>query len=429
MPGPFLVAARGRSARTAETGVSAAPTGARILRALDRWMGVPLCFVLTLWRHVRDRIAPPPAGAVRRILFLKLTEQGSTVLAYPALRRAVEKVGRDNVHVVVFAGNRFILDVIDVVPPANVVAVPDGSLAACVLGLLRAVVTLRRRRLDAAVDLECFARSTAILAYLSGCRVRVGYHSFGGEGPWRGDLLTHRLLYSIDLHTRQAFEALVAALDASPRELPALDFVPTPTPWTEARFVPSADEVAAMRARLAAVAPGWNGAPLVLLHPSCANALPVRRWPAERYVELARLLLAAHPDLWIAFTGARAEETPIEALVRAVGTPRCFSMAGATTLRELLVLYGLGRVLVTSDGGPAHFASLTPIETVTLFGPETPRLFAAETARNHVLYAGLACTPSLNAFNGRRSPSASDLPMRRISTAAVFAVVDSLLRR
>src|SRR5262245_49172548 len=223
-------------------------------------MGVPLCFVLTVWRRVRDRFVAPPTAVVRRILFLKLTEQGSTVLAYPALRRAVEKVGRDNVHVVVFASNRFILDVLDVIPPGNVVAVPDASLTACVLGLVRAVGELRRRRLDATIDLESFARSTAILAYLSGCRVRIGHPSFGGEGPWRGDLLTHRLLYSIDLHTRQTFEALVAALDAPPRELPALDFAPTAKPWIEASFVPSPGEVAAMQARLATLAPGWNGA-------------------------------------------------------------------------------------------------------------------------------------------------------------------------
>jgi ADP-heptose:LPS heptosyltransferase len=34
------------------------------------------------------------------------------------------------------------------------------------------------------------------------------------------------------------------------------------------------------------------------------------------------------------------------------------------------VIYGLAEVLVTNDGGPAHFAALTPIDVVTLFGPE-----------------------------------------------------------
>ena len=81
------------------------------------------------------------------------------------------------------------------------------------------------------------------------------------------------------------------------------------------------------------------------------------------------------PELTIGFTGARDEARAIDALVRKVDDARCISLAGQTTLRQLLVLYGLAEVLVTNDSGPAHFASLTTIHTVTLFGPETPCAF------------------------------------------------------
>ncbi len=53
-----------------------------------------------------------PAVAIRprNILFIKLAEQGSTVLAAAAIQRAVDMVGRENVFLAVFAENRFILD-------------------------------------------------------------------------------------------------------------------------------------------------------------------------------------------------------------------------------------------------------------------------------------------------------------------------------
>ena len=73
--------------------------------------------------------------------------------------------------------------------------------------------------------------------------------------------------------------------------------------------------------------------------------------------------------------------------------------AGRTTIRQLLTLYGLAEVMVTNDSGPAHFAALSTIDVVTLFGPETPKLFSALTPRNHTLWAGLACSPCINAFN------------------------------
>jgi hypothetical protein len=51
------------------------------------------------------------AGAyVRKILFVEFAEQGTTILGYPAIGRAIEMVGREHVYFIVFDDNRFILD-------------------------------------------------------------------------------------------------------------------------------------------------------------------------------------------------------------------------------------------------------------------------------------------------------------------------------
>ena len=107
------------------------------LQKLDRCLGVPLCFLLTLVR----RLTPQPASPspVRSIVLVKLAEQGSTVLAHPAICRAVEMVGRENVHCLVFEENRFILDVLGVVPQENVVTISFKSFFSLVGSLLRAI--------------------------------------------------------------------------------------------------------------------------------------------------------------------------------------------------------------------------------------------------------------------------------------------------
>lgn len=153
------------------------------------------------------------------------------------------------------------------------------------------------------------------------------------------------------------------------------------------------------------------------------DLLPLRRWPGERYVELARQLLAKFPEIWIGFTGAPGEAAATGELVRQVGSNRCVSFAGRTTLRQLLVLYTLADVLVTNDSGPAHFATLTPIRVVTLFGPETPALFAARTPRNTVLWAGIVCSPCVNAYNNRQSPCRNNVCMQAITVEQVFTEV------
>jgi hypothetical protein len=74
------------------------PAGILTLQRTDRWVGVPLCAILTLLRRIFESAGRPGPHQVQRILFVKLAEQGSTVLAYPAIRRAIDMVGRENVY-------------------------------------------------------------------------------------------------------------------------------------------------------------------------------------------------------------------------------------------------------------------------------------------------------------------------------------------
>src|SRR6266436_6767319 len=99
------------------------PVGISTLQHIDRWIGAPLSFILTLLRKIFESVGPPGPRQARRILFVKFAEQGSTVLAYPAIRRATGMVGRENVYFVVFEDNRFILDVMEIIPEQNVIRI------------------------------------------------------------------------------------------------------------------------------------------------------------------------------------------------------------------------------------------------------------------------------------------------------------------
>jgi ADP-heptose:LPS heptosyltransferase len=142
-----------------------------------------------------------------------------------------------------------------------------------------------------------------------------------------------------------------------------------------------------------------------------------------RYVELARRLLERYPELFIGFTGAPAEAGPNNQLANEVGSDRVIRLAGKTTLRQVLMLYTRSKILVTNDSGPAHFASMTPIHVVALFGPETPALFAARSPNATALWAGIACSPCVNAYNNRQSVCRNNLCMQAITVDDVFKEV------
>jgi ADP-heptose:LPS heptosyltransferase len=414
------------------------------IRRLDAWLGRPLCFALTLARRAgsllrrtrRGASEPPPPP--RKILILKLIEQGATVLAYRAIERAVQAVGRENVYFLVFERNRAILDLLDLIPPENVLAVRDEGLVRFARDVLAALWRVRRTGIDATIDMEFFARASAVLTFLSGARRRVGLHRFTAEGPYRGDLFTHRVQYNPYLHTAAAYYLLVEALGADLAQTPMLK---SPTPsldWTPPAFQPGPCEVEEVEAILAATAGRVVDGRIVLLNPNASDLLPLRRWPTERFVELGRQLLDIDSKLTVVITGGPDEREAGEVIARAVNDralangdgPRAVCLAGRTTLRQLIVLYTMADVLVTNDSGPGHFATLSGIDAIVLFGPETPALFGPLGPRVRTITAGLACSPCVNAFNHRFSPCTDNACMQSIDVQTIGeAVRDALERR
>src|SRR5213083_2092780 len=307
------------------------PANISTLQRTDRWIGAPLCAILTLLRRIFESAGPPGPRQVQRILFVKFAEQGSTVLAYPAIRRATEMVGRENVYFVVFEDNRFILDAMEIIPEGNVITIAMQSLFGLAASALRAVLRVQKIGIDAVVDMEFLTRFSAIMTFTTGAKSRVGFHTFFGDGPYRGDLMTHRLLYNPHLHTSQMFEAMVEALTRDPAVLPTFDFTPSPD-QPLARFRPSLSDVAEIDSLLQRENPRIGSAPLILLNPNASDLLPLRRWPPLRYVQLARRLLERYPELFIGFTGAPGEALLNNQLADKVGSDRLIRLAGKTTL-------------------------------------------------------------------------------------------------
>src|SRR4051812_31893054 len=95
------------------------------IRAIDRSVGVPLCFLFTLFRKTLGRFFEKRAGlgTPRRVLFIKLIEQGSTVILYDTLKRAVDQLGAENIYFWVFEENKMVLDLLDLIPEKNILVV------------------------------------------------------------------------------------------------------------------------------------------------------------------------------------------------------------------------------------------------------------------------------------------------------------------
>jgi ADP-heptose:LPS heptosyltransferase len=374
------------------------------MRRLDAWAGVPLCAAASVAAWLGRLCGRRDREPHSRLLIIKLSELGANIMLGDMVRSLRRAYAKENTWFMAFAESEGILKVMDFVPSENLLLVSTKSLPRFASSLLRAIWRARRAGVDTVLDMEFFSRASALIAWLSGARRRAGIHAYFGEGAWRGQLMTHRVKFNPHLHISQMVRALGEAVLRPADELQRIEFNPPPVTRLADRFVPAAAEDAAVDALLAAC--GWRpGERIVLLNANTSDReiIPLRRWGEERYAEVARRVLEEFSDVRVLLTGASKEADSVAGLERRVGSPRCVSVAGKTSLRELLALYTRAVALVTNDSGPGHFAALTDIAVVVLFGPETPQLWRPLGREVRVVYRGLACSPCFSVYNGRQS--------------------------
>jgi ADP-heptose:LPS heptosyltransferase len=398
--------------------------GVDALRLLDRLFGVPLCWLLTIVRRLgRLALPPKPLPSPRRVLIIKLSEMGSTVLAYPALKELKERIPGVELFFLVFKNNAAIVDVLDLVPPANIIRVDYGSPSRLVVSGLKAMNRLLSEHIDTTIDMDFFSRLTALIAFLVCRGNRVGFHRYNDEGLYRGNLLTHRVMYSPHIHTSVAFLALVKSLFENPGDEPHYRGRIDPAELTLPTYRPDRNDVTSVWNKLTARGLQRDGnATIILINPNSSDIFPLRKWPLENFTELCRRLLIEMAHGWLVITGVASEHKDAQFIRDRVQSPRCIDFTGQTSFRELLALYGIARLMITNDSGPAHFASLLSLRTIVLFGPETPRLYSAMGNKHNDIYANFACSPCVSVYNGKKSPCTDNRCLKAISVDEVLQV-------
>jgi ADP-heptose:LPS heptosyltransferase len=154
----------------------------------------------------------------------------------------------------------------------------------------------------------------------------------------------------------------------------------------------------------------------VVVHPGAASRS--RRWPQERFAEVARHV--AESGRRVVLTGSAGEAALVERVRELAGLPR-EAVAGATDLTDLAALVAAARLVVCGDTGLAHLASAYRTPSVVLFGPTPPQRWGPPADGPHtVLWHG----DTVGDPHGRDV----DPALLRIGVSDVVAEVDLRLR-
>jgi heptosyltransferase-1 len=256
---------------------------------------------------------------------------------------------------------------------------------------------VRDARYDAVVDLQGAIRS-AVLARLSGARAVYGAAE-PRESPaslWYTRKVVTRGRHVIEQNLSVA-EALVGSEMRHPAEDVTCDLPHDPV--TEARIE---EELAQLHVRDFAIlnpGAGWGA----------------KRWPAERYGEVARRL--AEVGICPLVNYGPGEEDLFRAVLAASGG-RARPMQGSVT--ELIALTRRARIFIGGDTGPLHLAAALRVPVVAIFGPTDPARNGPHGTRSVVLRSAESVTS-----HARRADP--DEGLLAIGSDEVFTAANRLL--
>jgi len=370
-------------------------------RFIDRYVGTFICSILSLYyRLVKKEVAAAP----RKILIILLSEMGALVLAYPMFQRLKEKYPHAELHVMLFEKNREVVELLGIVASENILTIDNRSLPSFTRDLLKTLAGMRRIKFDTVIDCELFSRISSILSFLSGAAVRIGFHPHTQEGLYRGNFMNRPVLYNPYHHISRQFLTLVEAID-SPTHPKAKRRIPRDKLEIPAIKVES-HEIDNAKKRLFDRAPEIEGKKIVLIYPG-GGLLPIRAWPLEKYCLLTEELLQR--GFAVCVIGLAEDKKIAAEILSRNRNPSCVDLTGYTkTIRELILIFYFSSLLITNDGGPGHFAALTPIPAIIFYGPETPTLYGTIDSKAVNLFLGLSCSPCVTAYNHRNSPCDGD---------------------
>ena len=338
-----------------------------------------------------------------RILIRGTNWLGDAVMTTPALLRLREKLPDAHITLLtpeklsaLWIGNPMVNETVSFAPGESIFA---------------AAKKLRARKFDLALVLPNSPRS-AIETWLAGIPQRIGH-----ARPWRNFFLTQAVAPragAVQMRKLSVAEIrqLVAAdgsqrPNSNSRVLPnaatnahqiheylhlAAAMGANPEPLSPRLFV-SSDEIEAAKKNfgLEKIA-----GPILGLNPG-AEYGPAKRWPVEKFIAAAKEIQQRTNCIWI-LLGGKSDAMITGQIEFAIRNPKFAiqNLAGKTSLRELMSLLKLCRVLLTNDTGPMHVAAALGTPVVAPFGSTSPELTGPGLpgdSRHRLLKSDAPCSP------------------------------------
>lgn len=308
----------------------------------------------------------------RKILVIDFGQLGDVVLSLPALHAIRERFPRATITVAVGKPGAEVVELSgygDSTLVVDRVALRDGPKLVSLVRIAKLVQLVRRSQFDFVIDLHSLSE-TNLLGFLSGAPKRLysrrptrSLDFLANFHPRPPVEIDHRQRHLIDRYLDVLLPLGVKDAD----RLPHLKTRP-------------ADDAAIEKILKRAKAD--IGTPLVGLFPGAGH--PSRRWPLERFAELADFLARNDQLRIVVFLGP--EEHDMVQDIRREFPPTTLVL-DRLTIPQVAAAQARLAVFVSNDTGPMHIASAVGTPVVLLLDKRAPQSYLPQGDRHQVIYS------------------------------------------
>ncbi len=389
---------------------------------IDRFIGQLICGcidIISLFSFKNRRKIKS-----EKICIILLSEMGSLTVIFPMIQTLKKNNPNSVIYLLTLKKNDEIIKIMGLVPEQNILTIDDSSFIRFLSDSYQTIRHLRTIAVDTIIDCELFSRISSIYSYLSGAKIRAGFHPHTQEGLYRGNHINRRVLYNPYIHVSEQFLNLAESIGS--KELPKNKRILSSDHFKTPQITISEKEKTDFIKRVESNFPDFLKQPIVIINPG-GGLLPIRAWPQENFCRVAEKLIKTNHS--VAVTGINHDKETARKITTSCSSQYCVDMVGFTrSIRELFILFSISKLLITNDSGPGHFSSLISLPAIILFGPETPLLYGSLNPNAVNMYANFSCSPCLTAYNHRNSPcNGKNLCLKTIKPEQVLSKVYEVL--
>src|SRR3989338_9683567 len=335
-----------------------------LIRIMDKGAGSLLCHMLGILGKKRQT-----PREIKRIALVKFFGFGNIIMISPFFKLLKQEFPNAEIILVTLSGNKKLASLYKTID--KVVDIDLSNPILIPVKILNAINKLRNENIDVVIDFEQYSRTSAIISFLSNARFGVGFSL--DKNP-RCLLYDKTIECNENEHMIKQFHKLVSIITTKRNEDIELEKIEYTN--NDIKFVDNL----------------INGVmrKIVVLHVGNGPNAPEKRWPTERFVELAKRL--DDRKLRIAIIGSGQDKQEVEAFKKDFDG-EYIDAFNKLTIPQLAYFLTRASVFISADTGPAHLAAAVGLSSVVLYGPSTPSIYGSWGKNVHHMYKKLWCSP------------------------------------